>query len=162
MVSNFDEINHALFMKEALKEADEAGQRGDIPIGAVIVHKGIIIARGSNRLNTMESHVAHAENTAIIQCASYLTRHGRECILYTTVEPCIMCLSTAVMANIRNIVFALEDKYMNMKPFINSNPYITKRIHNYLGGIMESESLTLIEKYAPNDARIITTGVKLT
>lgn len=160
MISNFNEINHEGFMKEALKEADEAGKRGDIPIGAVIVHHNKIISRGSNMINTMNSDVAHAESSAILKCAPYLKNYGRECIIYTTVEPCIMCLTTIVMANIRNVVFALEDKYMNMKPFIDSNPYIKNRLHNYLGGIMDKESYDIIRKYSPSDAEIILKGVK--
>lgn len=111
-------------------------------------------------INTLDSEVAHAECSAILKCASYLKNYGRECIIYTTVEPCIMCLSTIVMANIRNVVFALEDKYMNMKPFIDSNPYIKNRLHNYLGGIMDKESYDIIRKYSPSDAEIILKGVK--
>ncbi len=160
MSNSFDRINHELFMREAIKEADEAGIRGDRPIGAVIMHNGIIISRSSSRRNTMESHVAHAENTAIFQCAPYLAKHGRECILYTTVEPCIMCLSTALMANIQSIVFAVEDRYMNMKSFIESHPYIQRKLLNYVGGVLLDESLSLLEKYTPYDAKIITTGLR--
>lgn len=158
MLQNLNEVNHEFFMREALKEAEEAGKRGDRPIGAVIVHNGIIISRSSSRCTTLHSDVAHAENTAILNCAAYLQDYGRECIIYTTVEPCIMCLTTIVMANIRNIVFAAEDKYMNMRPFIDSNPYIKKRIHNYLSGILAEESIEIINKYDPEDGKIIMNG----
>jgi tRNA(adenine34) deaminase len=153
-------IDHSVFMKEALREAQKAGKRGDRPIGAVIVHNGKIISRGSSRSKTRSSDVSHAENTAILKCEVYLKEHGRECILYTTVEPCVMCLSTAVLANIRNIVFALEDKYMNTKGFIQSNPYLKNRVHNYVNGILENESIALLQKYAPEDAQIILTGMR--
>lgn len=161
MLRDFDEINHIEFMKEALKEAEEAGKREDRPIGAVIVHDGKIISRGSSRYNSLESKVAHAENTAIFNCAPYLKKYGKECTIYTTVEPCIMCLTTIVMADIRNIVFALEDKYMNMKPFINSNPYIKDRIHNYLGGVLEKESIDILMAYSPEDVEIMTKGTNM-
>ena len=153
-------IDHTIFMKEALKEALKAGKRGDRPIGAVIVHNGQIISRGSSRSKTRKSDVAHAENTAILKCQSFLKDNGRECILYTTVEPCVMCLSTAVLANIRSIVFGLEDKYMNMKAFIQSNPYIRSRIHNYILGILESESIAVLQQYAPEDVRVMLTGIR--
>jgi tRNA(adenine34) deaminase len=155
---DLSQIDHTIFMKEALKEARKAGKRGDLPIGAVIVHNGRIISRGMNGVRTKKSNVAHAETATISKCASYLQENGRECILYTTVEPCVMCLSTIVLANIRNIVFALEDKYMNTKVFIESNPYLRNRVHNYIPGIMASESLALLQKYAPEDARIVLTG----
>lgn len=160
MIYNFSEINHIEFMKEALREADEAGKRGDRPIGAVIVHNGKIIGRGSNRFNSMENEVAHAENTAIFSCSAYLKKYARECILYTTVEPCIMCLSTIVMANIRNVVYSVEDKYMNMGSFIHSNPYIKERLHNYLGGVLEEESINIIRTHSPFVAKVILEGKK--
>ncbi len=158
MISNFDEINHEYFMQEALIEAKKAGERGDRPIGAVIVHNGEIIARGSNKLETVDSNVAHAETDAINNSASFLRKHARECIIYTSVEPCIMCLTTIVMANIRNVVFAVDDKYMNMKPFINSNPYIKERLHNYLGGVLREESVEIIKKHSPFMAEVILNG----
>jgi len=153
-------IDHTVFMREALKEARKAGKRGDIPIGAVIVHNGIIISRGMNGIKTKKSHVAHAENTAIFKCASYLQENGRECILYTTVEPCVMCLSTIVLANIRNVVFGIEDKYMNTKTFIQTNSYLRTRIHNYVSGILANESIDILQKYTPEDARIVLTGIR--
>jgi tRNA(adenine34) deaminase len=150
-------IDHTVFMKEALKEALKAGKRGDRPIGAVIVYNNQVISRGSNKLKTRKSDVAHAENTAIIKCEALLKEYGRECILYTTVEPCVMCVSTAVFANIRNIVFGLEDKYMNTKVFIQSNPYMKSRVHNYISGILADESISILQKYSPEDARILLT-----
>jgi tRNA(adenine34) deaminase len=160
MIKNFDKVDHHYFMQEALKEAVEAGERGDRPIGAIIVHHGKIISRGSNRCETLNSNVAHAETTAINNCASYLMKNARECVLYTTVEPCIMCLSTIVMANIRNVVFAVEDKYMNMEHFINSNPYIMNRLHHYLAGVLREESATIIKTYSPFMTEVVFNGRK--
>lgn len=158
MITNFHEYNHQSFMEEALKEAEEAGKRGDRPIGAVIVHNGTIISRGSNRINTMDSELAHAEVNAMNQCASYLRKHGRECILYTTVEPCMMCLSTITLANIRNVVFAVEDKYMDMAHFIDSNTYIQKRLHNYVSGVLRDESTIILKKFSPFMAEVVLNG----
>lgn len=157
---NFNEIDHAKFMKEALKEAEKAGKRGDNPIGAVIVHDGKIISRGSSENKTQKSDVAHAETAAIYGCASYLHEYGRECILYTTVEPCVMCLTTAVLANIRSIVFAVKDNYMQTKTIIDSHPYIKARIYNYVSGILESESLKILKKYKFEDVSLIQKGTR--
>ncbi|MFG6113836.1 nucleoside deaminase [Halobacillus sp. MO56] len=104
MVENFNELNHEYFMKEALKEAEKAGKRNDKPIGAVIVHNGEIIARGSNKITSSKDNIAHAEIDALHNNAGYLQKHARECLLYTSVEPCIMCVSALIMANIRNVV----------------------------------------------------------
>ncbi|MEH6905844.1 tRNA-specific adenosine deaminase [Bacillus sp. AFS006103] len=160
MLANFHEYNHQSFMEEALKESEEAGKRGDRPIGTVIVHNGTIISRGSNRINTMDSELAHAEINALNQCASYLRKHARECVLYTTVEPCMMCLSSITLANIRNVVFAVEDKYMDMAQFIESNPYIKKRLHNYLGGVLKAESTKILKTYSPFMAEVVLNGRK--
>ena len=162
LITNFHEYDHQSFMEEALKEAEEAGKRGDRPIGAVIVHNGTIISRGSNRINTMDSELAHAEINAINQCASYLRKHARECILYTTVEPCMMCLTTIALANIRNVVFAVEDKYMDMAHFIESNTYIKNRLHNYMSGVLSSESTKLLTEYSPFMAEVVLNGCKPT
>ncbi|SES98966.1 tRNA(adenine34) deaminase [Oceanobacillus limi] len=158
MIENINSVDHHIFMKEALKEAEVAGKRGDRPIGSVIVHNGEIIARGSNSIETTDSNVAHAETTTIYKATSYLRTHARECIIYSTVEPCVMCLSTIVMANIRNVVFAVEDKYMNMKPFIESNPYIKQRVHHYIGGVLEEESVKILKKYSPESAEVVLNG----
>jgi tRNA(adenine34) deaminase len=160
MIKDFHMFDHDFFMQEALCEAEEAGKRGDRPIGAVIVHNGKIVSRGSNRIYTMDNEIAHAETIAINQCASYLKKHAEECIIYTTVEPCMMCLTTIVMANIRNVVFSIEDKYLNMAQFIDSTPYIKKRLHHYLGGVLVEESAHLLKSYSPFMAEVVLNGRK--
>lgn len=148
-------FNHESYMKEALKEAEKAGERGDLPIGAVIVHEGNIIARGSNHIETTNHNTAHAEIDAINQASSYLRKHARECVIYSTVEPCVMCLPTIVMANIRHIVFATKDHYMDTESLIESHDYLKKRVHTYIGGILEEESLKVMEEYNPKAARVV-------
>src|SRR5690625_4479167 len=141
------ELNHEMYMKVALSEAVKAGERGDLPIGAVIVHHGKIISHGSNHINTNSNQVAHAEIDAIHRAAPYLREYARECVLYTTLEPCVMCLPTIVMANIRNIVYALDDHYMYTKQMISSADYLQKRVYNYIGGVLAEESLQLLKSY---------------
>lgn len=155
MIQNFNEWNHELFMKEALREAEEAGKRGDRAIGAVIVHEGKVIAKGSNRIVTMDSRIAHAEIAALHSCASFLKQHGPQCVIYTTLEPCVMCVTSIVMANIRNIVFAVEDGYMDVENLIASNTYLKERVHNYVGGVLEEKSLVLLGMYSPELLQMI-------
>lgn len=150
------QLNHQLFMGEAIKEAEGAGRRGDRPIGAVIVHRGEIVARGSNHIETDNHSTAHAEIHAINQIPGYLRNNARECVMYSTVEPCVMCLPTIVMANIRHIVFSVKDDYMETRTLINNSDYLKKRVHSYVSGVLEGESLRIIRKYDPKTAKVIT------
>ncbi|MEL7269569.1 MAG: nucleoside deaminase [Bacteroidota bacterium] len=160
---NDDDLKrHEFFMKEAIKEAEEAGKRGDRPIGAVIVHNNTIIGRGSNRLHTMQSDVHHAENIAIINCAPYLKKYGSECIIYSTLEPCIMCLSTMILSHVRKVVFGIKDNYMEMDSFINKNEYVKKRLQLYLPGILEDECAAVFKKYSSEKDKAIVFGNRFT
>lgn len=74
------DVDHEAFMRAALQEAEQALERGDRPIGAVIVHRNRIIARASNAHHTGRNLIAHAEMRALHACAPYLLEHGRECV----------------------------------------------------------------------------------
>ncbi|NMB38931.1 MAG: nucleoside deaminase [Firmicutes bacterium] len=143
-ISNYD---HEKYMQVAIEEAKIAGGRGDKPIAAVLVHNHKIIGKMSNTWNTRNSKVHHAENYLILENAQYLRKHGKECIIYTTLEPCLMCIGTIVMADIRNVVVGLEDKYMQTKKFIDSHNWLKDRIFNFLVGIKENECKELINRY---------------
>ena len=140
-------IDHNHFMRIAIKEAEMAGQCGDRPIAAIIVHNNHIIAKGSSKWRTGRSDVHHAENTAIMSCAPYLQEYGRECLIYSTVEPCIMCISTIAFSDIRNVIFAIEDKHMNTYAQIKAVPYLKERIFNYISGICVEEALQVFKRY---------------
>lgn len=101
----------------------------------------------ANARNTRNSKVHHAENCLCLEYANYLRNYGKNCIIYTTLEPCIMCLATIVMADIRNIVIGYEDRYMNTKQFIAQSEWLKKRVFNYLIGIKREECKELIVKY---------------
>lgn len=147
--------DHAKFMELALVEAEMAGKRGDLPIGAVIVHNGKVIARGSNRIHTKESSVAHAEIEAIHSCAALLKKHNKECVIYTTLEPCIMCLSTIITANITAVYFAVEDHYMKIPDYIRTTPYIHERLSHYEGGLFQAQAEQLLHTYSPQMAKMV-------
>ena len=93
------------FMRAALKQAQKAYEKNEVPIGCVIVHEGKIIARGYNRRNTDKSTLAHAEITAIRKAAKKLGDWRlEECTLYVTLEPCPMCAGAIVQARITECV----------------------------------------------------------
>lgn len=100
----FNDI-HAKYMKEALKQAKKAAAIGEVPIGCVIVHEGIIIGRGYNRRNTDKNTLAHAEITAINKASKKIGDWRLEdCALYVTLEPCQMCAGAIVQARIPQVI----------------------------------------------------------
>lgn len=100
-------MSSEIFMREAIKEA-EAGMRGGRggPFGCVIVHRGEVIARGNNRVTSMNDPTAHAEITAIREACAKLRRYSLEdCELYTSCEPCPMCLAAVYWARIPTLYY---------------------------------------------------------
>jgi len=97
-------------MDRALKEAEQAVNRGEVPVGAVIVQNGEIIAAAGNRMQELNDATAHAEILAI-RAASRSIDNARltECDLYVTLEPCVMCAGAISFARLRRVYFAAED-----------------------------------------------------
>ena len=99
------------FMNQAFLLAKKAYLHDDVPIGAVIVHNGKIIARGENRVQKSKNPTLHAEIVAINKaCKKLNQKFLDECDLYVTLEPCAMCATAASFARIRNIYFAATDE----------------------------------------------------
>ena len=97
-------------MREALKQAAAAAENGEVPVGAVIVHKGRIVARAHNQMEQLRDATAHAEMIAITQASEALESwrlEGAE--LYATIEPCPMCAGAAVLARVTKIVYGADD-----------------------------------------------------
>ena len=99
------------FMNQAFLLAKKAQQHGDVPIGAVIVHDGKIIARGENRVQKSKNPTLHAEIVAINKaCKKLGAKFLDGCDLYVTLEPCSMCATAISFARIQNIYFAATDE----------------------------------------------------
>jgi len=128
------------FMWEALAQAEEAGQAGETPIGAVLVLDGEIISRGRARHQASRSQLSHAELNALLNGGEKLWTDYKRAILFTTCEPCLLCLGAAVMADVPHIIYALNDAVVYSKQSIETNPYIRRHIKSYLGGVLEDES----------------------
>ena len=146
------------FMKEALLEAKAAFHRGDRPIGAVIVHGTQVVARASNTYKSGQSDIAHAELNAILSCASYLQKYGHDCVIYTTCEPCVMCLGAIIMANIQEIVFGMPDNYIQGRLTIDTIPYVKKRVHRYTGGVLQKTCEALFRRFSEEEATLCLEG----
>lgn len=99
------------YMKQALIEARKASERGEVPVGAVVVCKDRIIARAHNLTETLTDVTAHAEMQAITAAASTLGgKYLNECTLYVTVEPCVMCAGAIAWAQMGRLVFGAGDE----------------------------------------------------
>lgn len=108
------------YMRRALQEAESARDAGEIPVGAVIVASGRIIARAHNLTETLHDVTAHAEMQAITMAANQLGgKYLTDCTLYVTVEPCVMCAGAIGWSQIRRVVFGAADEkrgFMRLAP----------------------------------------------
>ena len=97
-------------MAEALAEARAAADRGEVPVGAVLVHEGSIIARAGNRVREMKDATAHAEVLVLRQAGRMLgSERLTGAVLYVTLEPCPMCAAAAALARVKRIVWGADD-----------------------------------------------------
>lgn len=133
------------FMREALKEARYAAEEGEIPIGAVIVCKGQIIARAHNLTETLHDVTAHAEMQAITAATEYLGgKYLQDCTLYVTLEPCIMCAGALGWSQISEVVYGASDPRRGFQTFA------PKALHpktNVLQGVLAEECLQLVTDF---------------
>jgi tRNA(adenine34) deaminase len=158
MYFDFDTLDHEHFMKEALVEADLAGQAGERPIGAVIVHAGQIVGRGRAQHNARKSEIAHAEMNALLQAEQYIHAHIHDgCVIYTSVEPCVMCLGAIVMSDIDHVVYALADHWIKPGEMMKMD-YVRRHIKHYVGGILAGESARLWEQFNPYELGLLREG----
>jgi len=101
---------HEAFMREALHEAKLAGRAGEVPVGAVIVYEGEIIAKAHNERELLGDPTAHAEVLAIRRAAKKLGRRRLSgCTLYVTLEPCPMCAGAIVMSEMEEVYYGAAD-----------------------------------------------------
>lgn len=98
------------FMREALKEAQKAFDINEIPVGAVVVCKNRIIARAHNQTEKLTDATAHAEMLAVTAAANYLgSKYLNECILFVTLEPCVMCAGALYWVQLQKLVYGASD-----------------------------------------------------
>lgn len=137
-------------MREALAEAEAAGRAGERPIGAALVLGGQVVSRGRSRQNELRSQLAHAELEALQRGGDPLWERYLEAVLFTTVEPCPLCLGAVVMADVPHVVYALHDPLVQTRSLIEGSAYVARHIETYYGGVLEEESRRLLERYHPD------------
>lgn len=134
-------------MREALAEAAASAAAGERPIGAVLVIAGEVVSRGRSRQNELRSQLAHAELEALQNGGEAIWERYREAVLFTTVEPCPLCLGAAVMADVPHVVYALHDPLVETYRLIEGSPYVARHIETYCGGVLEHEARALVERH---------------
>jgi tRNA(adenine34) deaminase len=138
------------FMEQALRQAVKAYGREEVPVGAVIVHEGNIIARAHNEVETLRDATAHAEILAITQAAEVLGDWRlNQCDLYVTKEPCPMCAGACVNARISRVVFGCSDPHGGgAGGLLNILQLPTLNHHcDFLAGVKGEESGALLKKF---------------
>ena len=134
-------------MREALVQAKKALKKGEVPIGAVVVLGDEIIGRGYNQPVTTKDPTAHAEIIALKEASNRLENYRlKEAIIYTTLEPCLMCAGALVHARIKKIIFAAQDTKSGV--VVNNGGLIQSEFLNHKvsfeGGILEKEASKLL------------------
>ena len=141
MIQPYDDT---YFMKMALQEAHIAYEKGEVPIGAVIVIDNRIIARAHNLTETLNDVTAHAEMQAITAAANFLGgKYLINCTLYVTLEPCQMCAGGLFWSQISKIVYGARDEQRGCIALKTKLHPKTKMI----GGILEEESSRLVKQF---------------
>jgi tRNA(adenine34) deaminase len=119
---------------------------------------GEIISRGQATHQQAKSQLRHAELNALLNGGDKLWTDHKRAVLFTTVEPCPMCLGAVVMADIPHIIFAKHDQIVYSRLSVETNPYIRRHIKTYFGGVLEEESTQILACYRPEDLKYIETG----
>ena len=138
------------YMREALEEAKIAYQENEVPIGAVLVCNGEIVARNHNRKEATNDATSHAELLCIQEASQKLgSWHLGDCVLYTTVEPCAMCSGAIINARIPTVIYAAPGikfgTHLSVVNILDSKKFN----HNVdvTGGILEEESANLLKAF---------------
>ena len=142
-------MDDAIFMRAALTASAKAAAGGEVPIGAVVVRQGRILARGANRPIGSSDPTAHAEIMALRRAAKKVANYRLpDCDLYVTAEPCAMCLGAVVQARVRRLVYGAADPKAGAVsstmrfPFarLNHRPEV-------VGGVLAGEAAALLREF---------------
>ena len=131
-------------MKQALVEAQKAYEKGEVPVGAVVVIQQKIIARAHNLTEQLHDVTAHAEMQAITSAANYLNgKYLKGCTLYVTLEPCVMCAGALYWSQLERVVIAAADP---KRGFVSAKVELHPKTI-YTQGVMETEALDLMQQF---------------
>jgi tRNA(adenine34) deaminase len=136
---------HDYFMREALKQASYALDEGEVPVGAVLVWGEKIIARAYNQTERLKDPTAHAEMLAITSATHSLgTKYLQECILYVTLEPCVMCAGALYWAQLGGVVFGASDP---KRGFLKEGKHLLHPKAELVQGVLEEPCKALLDQF---------------
>lgn len=136
------------FMREALKEANKAFEEDEVPVGAVLVSGNRIIARAHNQSERLMDVTAHAEMLAITSASDYLgAKFLEDCVMYVSLEPCLMCAGALRWSRISKIVYGADDPKNGCYKFV-SHPFHPGTIIEK--GLLAEESVELLSSFFKN------------
>ena len=137
------------FMKQALKCAQTAQEKDEVPVGAIIVKDNKIIARGYNKSISLKDTTAHAEIVAIRKACKKLNNYRlTDCSIYVTIEPCSMCMGALILARIKNLYYGAKDiKAGACGSVTDISKTKTNHKINVSGGLLEQDCATIIKKF---------------
>ena len=147
---------HEHFMREALKQASLALEKGEVPVGAVIVHENKIIARAHNQCEMLHDPTAHAEMIALTQASEALSSNKKDhrgslegSTMYVTLEPCPMCAGALVMTKCKNLVYGAKDHKAGACESlyrITQDDRLNHRLQ-VVSGVMEKDSQVFLQEF---------------
>ncbi|HNP25871.1 MAG TPA: tRNA adenosine(34) deaminase TadA [Nitrosomonas sp.] len=143
-------------MRFALEQAFKAQELGEVPVGAVIVHKGSIISRGFNCPITTKDPTAHAEVMALRNAGQHFKNYRLlNCTLYVTLEPCVMCVGALFHARIERLVYAASDPKTGVCGSVVNLPAESRLNHHMQvdSGILAEEASTLLKQFFAQQRR---------
>jgi len=139
-----------IYMSEALKEARKAFEADEVPVGAVVVHKGRIIGRAHNQIKLLKDPTAHAEMIALTQAASYLNNERLlDTTVYATIEPCPMCAGAMILGRVKRLVYGADDPKAGAAGSVVNIAHNKKLNHRieFKRGVLEEECAGLLKDF---------------
>ena len=137
------ELTPEFFMKQALRQAENAFAEDEVPIGAVVVADNQIIGKGYNQVERLNDPTAHAEMLAITASSSYLSsKYLNECELYVTVEPCVMCYGALKNARITKVIIGCPEPKHGFSNFVKAHPKM-----EVISGVLEDDCKLLMQTF---------------
>lgn len=139
-------VDHESFMRQALVQAQRAFDVDEVPVGAVVVMHGKIIAKAYNQVQLLKDVTAHAEILAITSaCEQLQEKYLTEATLYVTVEPCLMCAGALYWNKIGHIVFGASDEKNSYRRVSEKNPFHPST--TIIGGILAADCAALMTSF---------------
>lgn len=138
-------FGHEYFMQQAFRQAEEAFDKDEIPVGAVVVCNDLVIAKAHNLTETLNDVTAHAEMLAITSATEYLGgKYLHDCTLYVTLEPCAMCAGALHWSQITRVVYGASDE---KRGCTKHTPTLFHPKTEIVSGVMEEKSRDIMKRF---------------